>query len=301
MVRNLRGRGASSVVLYLLRPLRHLFSRFAVLLFVTLALIAIFISKTNPSLSEKVSMEFSDVGSRSPHTLLIPIDVTKQFFQDIEKYLFVYDKNAELRLKNRDLENRLSILSQAELENRRLKQLLHFVQEPEYKFISARVVGDTSSAFIRSILINAGKWSGIKTGQAVINEKGLVGRIIEVGNRSSRVLLLTDLNSRIPVITTDSGIRSILGGNNREHPELTYLPESSNIRTGEAVVTSGDGELFPPGLNVGKVYRSPEDNKYYIEPYVSSNSLQFVSVLEYHYPYEEKVITEEEKIPATAP
>lgn len=302
MVRKLRGRGASSVILYLLRPFRYLFSRFAAVLFVTLALIAIFISKTQPQLAEDIRMEIVDAGASITNIVLVPLDLVKDLGSAIEKYLFVYDKNEQLRAENRELENRLSLLAQAELENRRLKQLLSFVQEPEYHYISARVVGDTTSAFIRSILINAGKWSGIKTGQAVISEKGVIGRVIEVGKRSSRVLLLTDINSRIPVISTNTGIRSILAGNNREHPELTYLPENSNIRTGETLVTSGDGELFPPSLKIGTIYQSPEDNKYYVEPYSASNSLQFVSVLEYRYPYEENDANQEEdSVPLSTP
>lgn len=284
MVRKLRGRGASSVILYLFRPFRYLFSRFAAILFILLALVGIFISKTQPQIAEEIRMKTADVGSGFTSVILVPIDFVGSIGDAIEKYLFVYDKNEELRQQNRELENRLSLLAQAELENRRLKQLLDFVQEPSYRYVSARVVGDTTSAFIRSILINAGKWSGVQTGQAVINDEGVIGRVIEVGKHSARVLLLTDINSRIPVISAHTGIRSILAGNNKDHPELTYLAEKTKITNGEPIVSSGDGELFPPGLKIGTVYQSPEDGKYYVKPYASSHSLQFVSVLEYRFP-----------------
>lgn len=283
MVRDLRGRGASSFILYLFRPLRHLFSRFALLLFVLLSFGLIFLSKTNHTVTQKISTEITDVAANVSGVALKPVDWLSGATKGVEKYLFVYSKNETLRQENRELQNRLSLLAQVELENRRLRQLLHFVQEPSYRFISARVVGDTSGAFIRSLLIDAGKWDGVKEGQAVVNEQGVVGRVIEVGDHSARVLLLTDINSRVPVISAESGIRCIVAGNNQEHPELTYLLDESNIKSGEHVVTSGDGELFPPGLEVGKVYKSPNDGKFYVQPFAQWNKLQFVSVLDYHY------------------
>ena len=115
-------------------------------------------------------------------------------------------------------------------------------------------------------------------GQAVVMNGGLVGRVIETGKSSSRILLLTDINSKIPVISIDSRERSILAGNNTENPKLLYMPKESKIVDGEVIITSGDGDMLPPGLMVGKATKLA-DGSYEVLPFVSWHNIEYVSIL----------------------
>src|SRR5690606_4385105 len=117
--------------------------------------------------------------------------------------------------------------------------------------IATKILGDSSGPFIRSALVNAGETHGVLKGQIVINYNGLVGRIIEVGSKTSRVLLITDINSRIPIITASSRERGIVVGNNTDLLSLLYLPEDTRVQIGEIIFTSGDGESFPSGVPIG--------------------------------------------------
>jgi len=146
--------------------------------------------------------------------------------------------------------------------------------------VTARVVADTGGAFYRSLLINAGARQFIRRGQAVIWQGGLVGRIAEVGERSSRVLLMTDINSRIPVVVESTGDRAILRGDNSSRPVLRFLPENSPISPGDRIVTSGHGGVYPPGLAVGSVAQASE-TLVTVQPFVVISQLNQAVILDY--------------------
>ena len=115
------------------------------------------------------------------------------------------------------------------------------------------MVGDPGGAFVRTVVVTAGARDGVRRGQAVMSGQGLVGRVVQVGEWSSRVLLITDLNARIPVVLESTRQRAMLSGDNSDHPTLSYLPANTELTPGERVFTSGHGGLFPPGLPVGMV------------------------------------------------
>ena len=115
------------------------------------------------------------------------------------------------------------------------------------------MVADAGGPFVHTVLINVGAEQGVAKGMAAVNERGLIGRVIEVGRRSARVMLLTDFNSRIPVMVEPSRDQAILAGNNSRQPDLIFLPLNPRLSLGDAVVTSGRGGVLPPGLAVGIV------------------------------------------------
>ena len=127
------------------------------------------------------------------------------------------------------------------------------VEEQRINFVTSRVIADSSGAFVRSVMINAGRAKDVRAGYPVINADGLVGRVAEAGENSARVLLLTDLNSRVPVVIGGKEVRAILSGDNGPEPRLTYMPQDVSISPGDDVATSGAGGLFPRGLRIGKV------------------------------------------------
>ncbi len=122
-----------------------------------------------------------------------------------------------------------------ENENKELRQLLRYAPEPKLAFISARVIADAGGPFVRSLIVTAGKTDGVREGMAAMTGEGLIGRVVEAGEWSSRILLITDLNSRIPVVITGSGDHAIPGGDNAPRLKLLYLPQDAILKPGVRV------------------------------------------------------------------
>jgi len=136
---------------------------------------------------------------------------------------------------------------------------------------------------VHSLLVVAGARDGVAKGQAVITGEGLVGRVVEAGERSARVLLITDINSRIPVVVQRTGDRALLAGDNSPYPRLLYLSPDAVVLVGDQVVTSGHGGVFIPGLPVGRV-RAVTDDAVEVEPYVDWDRIEYVRLLDYELP-----------------
>jgi rod shape-determining protein MreC len=154
------------------------------------------------------------------------------------------------------------------------------VPKTALSYVTARVIANSGGAFVRMILINAGTADHVARGQAAIAGEGLVGRLTEVGDRASRVLLITDLNSRVPVTIDGTHIAAVLAGDNSERPRLMYLPSADAVKVGDRVVTSGEGGVFPPGLPVG-VVSAVDGTGPRVEPYVEMSQLGYVLVADY--------------------
>jgi rod shape-determining protein MreC len=157
------------------------------------------------------------------------------------------------------------------------------VPDPRLRFITARVVGDQGGAFARSVLVNAGSRDGVAKGQVAVTAEGVAGRVAEVGLRSSRVLLLTDINSRVPVLVGSARDRAIMAGDNTGRPRLLYLAAGTEIRPGDRVVTSGHGGVFPPGLPVGIVTQASE-TALRVQPFVDWAHVEYLRLADYELP-----------------
>jgi len=190
------------------------------------------------------------------------------------------EENLRIKGENQRLLEWQSAARRLAVENRQLKLLLNFAPGAEPGFVTARVIADTGGAFVHSVLVNAGKREGVSKGQAVITGAGLVGRVRRVGARSGRVLLITDLNSRIPVVIEATRIRAILAGDNTERPRLIHLPPGAAINPGDRIVTSGHGGAFPPGIPVGVIISS-SDGVVSVRPYVHRDRLEYVRIVDY--------------------
>lgn len=162
-------------------------------------------------------------------------------------------ENAQLRAENIRLKEWYQTALMLESENQSLQALLNVKPDPSHRFITARVIADSGNAFVKSAVVSAGLDDRVMKGQAVMSGDGLVGRIIESGRRSARVLLLTDVNSRVPVLLEGSRQKAILAGNNTDKPVLRYLPPDSDVKSGTRIITSGNGGMFMPGLPIGIV------------------------------------------------
>nr|WP_321985643.1 rod shape-determining protein MreC [uncultured Lichenicoccus sp.] len=169
-------------------------------------------------------------------------------------------ENHRLRAENRRLLQWRAVALAATAENAALKASLHWLPDPAAHVATARVVAETGGLYARAFLVNAGSLQGLHKGDVVMDAQGLVGRITETGSRSARVLLVTDIASRVPVMLEASHANAMLAGVNRSAPRLLYYPDDVRPEEGERVLTSSEAGAFPAGLPVGVVhYRGPGD------------------------------------------
>jgi rod shape-determining protein MreC len=195
-------------------------------------------------------------------------------------FVRVYGENKRLAEENEKLRAwQLTTLGLAS-ENAKLRDLLNFVPEPPSSYLTARVVAASDGVFVKSLVVAAGRDHGVARGQAALVGDGLIGRVSEVGARASRILLITDLNSRVPVIVEGSGERAILVGDNSPHPSLSFADPGAAIRTGDRIVTSGQGGVFPPGLPVGVVAAS-DGGPPRVEPYGALSRVDYIRIVDY--------------------
>ena len=188
---------------------------------------------------------------------MAPITGTVNILRDFQSYQRIYRQNQELRRELQQMKAWKEAALQLEQENARLLDLNKVQLDPRLTFVTGVVLADSGSPFRQSVLINVGARDGIVDGWAAMDGLGLVGRISGVGARTSRVILLTDTASRIPVTVEPSGQQAIVSGDNTAAPTVGFLEDRDRVRPGDRVVTSGDGGVFPPGLHVGRLTRDP--------------------------------------------
>ena len=184
----------------------------------------------------------------------------------------------ENRIKK--LENDKYNTSFLKSENSRLKRLIdEYITESEE--LVAKVLLDKDSPFLKSIIVNKGSKDNVIIGMAVLDENYLVGKIVEVNYSTSRALLISDLNSKIPVIIEPGNTQSILSGSGKNHGELQYFKSSSDISNNNIVFTSGSGGIFKAGIPIGKIINSEENKNYKTIFFSNLNQLTFVKLVTY--------------------
>ena len=261
-------------------PIRIWGQRFAFLGLLALAFALMLLSKAETGALERARTAIVDATAPVLDVMSRPIEAGRTAAQSVESYIIVHAENERLREENARLLRWMQMAQQLEVENATLRAQLDFIPEAEPRAITARVVADTGGAFFHSLLINAGAQHFVRRGQAVVSQGGLVGRVVEVGDRSARVLLLTDLNSRIPAIVESTGDRVIVTGDNTPWPMLTYLASNSPVSAGDRVLTSGHGGVFPPGLLIGVVAEASEA-RVTVQPAVPLSQISEARVLDY--------------------
>lgn len=264
-------------------PARGVAQRFGFGLLVAAALALLVLGKTHGDAVRQLRVLAVEAIAPVLEVLSAPVISARHALSEIEYFWQTNRENQALREQVTRLAKWQTIARNLEQENANLRALLNPAHDPAPMFISARVIGDTGGLFVQSALLNAGRRDGVEAGQAVTTALGLAGRVVEVGQRSSRLLLLTDLNSRVPVVVEQSRHRAVLAGDNSIRPRLTFLPANAKVNPGDRVVTSGHAGVFPPGLPVG-IISSIADGEARIQPLVDWARLEFVTVLRYRAP-----------------
>lgn len=212
---------------------------------------------------------------------MAPVVWTHEVFSDFQSYARLLEQNRELREELRQMKAWKEAALQLGQENARLLDLNQVRLDPKLTHVTGVVLADSGSPFRQSVLLNVGARDGIRDGWATMDGIGLVGRISGVGAKTSRVILLTDSNSRVPVSVQPSGQKAILSGDNSSLPPLDFLEDQDEVRPGDRVVSSGDGGVFPAGLLVGQVVLGT-DKRLRVVLAADYQRLEFLRVLRSH-------------------
>lgn len=197
--------------------------------------------------------------------------------ESVSDHVGVYEENQTLREEIQDKQRLARDLAIIEQENEELRSLLSMVNKISGKSIATRVISDKKSAFSHTVIVNVGKVEGVEKGQVVVNDMGLVGRVYDVYENTSRVILLTDHASRIPVKIIGAKVRGIVRGTNSEYLELYFIEdEKASIKAGMVVATTGADGIFPEGIPVGTV--NMVGKRIFINPDANFNKLDLVSI-----------------------
>lgn len=263
-----------------LATVRLLFQRFAFLSLIVASVALMILGKADIFLIERTRTLIADTLAPVLDAMARPAATIAQMTQNFHELTNLRTENARLREENARLMHWQTVARRLEAENVVLHENLNVIPEPDPAFVTARVIGDMGSAFGHSMLLGAGSKDGIRKGQAVLSGEVLVGHIADVGLRSSRMLLISDINARTPILVESTRTRAILSGDNTARPRLTYVAGSPTISVGDRVVTAASGGAFPPGIPVG-VVSSISDGIFRVEPFIQRHHLEFVSVVDF--------------------
>lgn len=260
--------------------IRILAKKFALAILFISAFVLMLLNKTESILAEKTSSLATDIVSPVFDVLTIPARFASDVYDYVRGLKNVYKDNQYLREENRRLMAFYDHAKVLEVENKLLANLLNYVPPKDAEFLTARVVAEESDGFSHSIIAYTGKFGNVRKGQAALGARGVVGRVDKVGNMYSKVILITDINSKIPVMVERTRVRGILSGDNTSIPKMVFIPLDAEINVGDRVVTSGVAGVFPPGLPVGRV-SSVEKNNVKVKPFNNLDSLDFIRLIDY--------------------
>tara|TARA_B100000085_G_scaffold74594_1_gene67012 strand:- start:3 stop:839 length:837 start_codon:yes stop_codon:yes gene_type:complete len=259
---------------FLKKGTRQNFSLFT-LLIVSIVVLSLEYFKSGPI--DKFRSITKDFIFKGSFFVSVPFVYIKDKYYLFQDHLGMYEQFTFLREKNYDIESLKNQIEFYKGENLRLKQLIDERNIYSEKYLLAKVLLDQQSPFLKSMIINKGYKHGVRLGVAVKDQSYYVGKIINVNLLTSRILLASDLNSKIPVVVEPGGVNAILSGNgNNNFADLEFLPKLNDIKEGAIVYTSGIDGIIAPAIPIGKVIIKDEIK--YVEYFVNYNQLKFIRV-----------------------
>ena len=254
--------------------------KFSLIALILLTITILTLGKFNFKGVDYLKISLKEVAYRSSFIVSVPENLVKNFYQKTKTHFSIYDENIQLK---KDLKKQLSTNYNIEFilaENKRLKETIdnldYFSDE-----ILAKVLLDKQSPFLKSIILNKGSKDKVKIGMAVLDDEYLVGKVVDVTFSTSRVLLLSDLNSKIPVDILPSNIQSILSGTGEESGIIQYIKSENLIENQSRVFTSGAGDIFRPGIAIGEISKKAGSADIKVNFYSDFSQLRFVKLVSY--------------------
>ena len=251
--------------------------KFSLLTLVIISIFIVFLSSLNFTIVNKTKIFINEIVYRSSFIVSIPENLIKKSYLGIREYSNFYkdyntNKNELENLKSKEISSKIIIS-----ENKELKNLIEDYTLSSNKIL-AKVIVDHMSPFLRTIIINKGSSEGLEIGTNIYDKNYLVGRVIEVNYKSSRVLLLSDLNSSVPISITPGNVQAIVVGDGKNSGEIKYIKDNlaKYIEDQSIAYTSGTGSIFKSGIPVGRV--SKIENRFLINFYSDFEQLKYVFV-----------------------
>lgn len=275
-----RKRAVRAGALQAVIPVKDILAKSSLFFVLSLAVMLLLMGKVYPYFTESLRARILDVTVPVLEVMSQPVNSVMAVGAWIDEMAHLRSENLRLREENTRLLRWQLAARQLEAENEAFRNLLRFTPPPGASYSSAKIVGDTGGPYTRVALLSAGANQGVAKAQAVLNDQGLVGRVLETGNNSARVLLVTDINSHIPVISEQSRLLGVVAGNNSEQPEVLYLPKEIPFVEKERLLTSGDGGMFPPGIPVGELV-TDSHGAAKVRPFVDFHRLEYVRIVNY--------------------
>jgi len=258
---------------FIKRGNKQRFSLFGLLFF---SIILIVLSKFNFTAINYLKLGINEVVFRTSFIVSLPEKYISYSFRAIEKHIKFYENYNSTKEQLEKLKSKKYNVEFLEGENKRLKKVLEDISYSSNAKI-AKVLIDHQSPFLRSIIINKGSKDEIKKGMAVLHGYYLIGKVVEVNYITSRVLLLSDLNSKIPIVIEPSSVHSILSGNGKKSGIIQYTKNNIPLKNGSVLYTSGTGSLFKPGIPIGKINNIEDISN--VDFFVDLAQLRFVRIL----------------------
>lgn len=259
---------------------RAITERVVLRLLVVVSAMMIFLGKIDETVFRSLRVQLTDAAAPTLEALSRPLAAAEDLVDRARAALTVYRENARLAEENARLLHWQQAALTLASENAQLRELTKLVPESAVSYVTARVIANSGGAYVRDLMVDAGSDSAVARGQAAITGEGLVGRVSEIGTRTARILLVTDLNSHVPVIDERSRQRAILAGDNSDRPVLRFFDPATAVKTGDRIVTSGEGNVFPPGLPIG-VVAAVAGEAPRVETYVELSRIEYLRIVDY--------------------
>jgi len=251
--------------------------KFSLLTLLFLSVIVLILSNYNFKVIQFIKIGINELTYRASFLVSAPESKIENINSQIKDHLEIYDNYKSLELELETLKQKELMNNYLEMENEKLRNLIN--ESINSNEILAKVLIDKESPFLKSIIINKGSKDKLRIGMAVADEVYLVGKIIEVNYTNSRALLLSDLNSKIPVVLEPIGMQAVVSGTGGDIGKIQYTKEEygDDINNQEIIAyTSGMGGLFKPGLPVGKISK---DNINEINFFSDFKQLEYVKII----------------------
>lgn len=267
-------------MLRLSMPVRFALSRLTLPVMLLVCLALLLAGRADHHLGDFLRTKVDDALAPLYRAAAAPVDELVSDRGALGTWFGLRAENARLEAQNRELRRWRSVALALAAQNEALKSQLHYVPTPTPSFFTARVIADLGGLYARSLLVTIPRHPGHVINAIAMDGSGVVGRVVEAGSRSARVLLITDLNSKVPVAIGENGERAIMVGQNTADPRLLYWTPGKPPREGAIVLTSAVGGVFPDGLPVGIVHYVGRNDPVVL-PFAAMNSLRVLRLFEY--------------------
>ena len=251
--------------------------KFSLLALIILTLSILVFTKYDFRFIKFLKISLNEIAYRSTFVFSAPENFIKNTFRITKNHFFIYGENKKLKNDIKILESKILETEFLLSENTRLKKIINEIDYASNEIL-AKVIVDKQSPFLKSIIINKGSKHNVKLGMAVLDDKYLVGKVVEVNFTTSRILLLSDLNSKIPVDIMPKEILSILSGTGKEYGIIQYRKNQDLVNNDDRVFTSGSGGIFKSGISIGKIEKSFENNELRVHFFSDFWQLRYVKL-----------------------